>query len=314
LKIGNLEVYGVIYKITNKVNGKVYIGQTTIGFDKRYSNNLNNTHNRHLKYAIKKYGLNSFVTNKCMDVAFSKIELDIKEQSYINIYDSTNKMYGYNSESGGSNGKPSVEARKLMSISQKERFKTCVVWNKGIPMTDEMKKRMSKIRKGVPSPRKGIPLYHKRGENHQSSKKIICLNTLETFVNMRVASRIYNIEYKNIYKCCIGERNACGEIDNIGMVWMYYDDFIRLSKDEIKEKLNNAKNYKTYKPIKIINLDTKKIFNTIRDGARYYNIDSSSLAKVCKGVLKTCGGYKWMYYDKYLKLHNLDITNKNIAI
>ena len=29
LKIGNLETYGIIYKIENLVNGKVYIGQTT---------------------------------------------------------------------------------------------------------------------------------------------------------------------------------------------------------------------------------------------------------------------------------------------
>lgn len=29
IKIGNLEVYGIIYKIENLVNHKVYIGQTT---------------------------------------------------------------------------------------------------------------------------------------------------------------------------------------------------------------------------------------------------------------------------------------------
>nr|DAX85667.1 MAG TPA: intron associated endonuclease [Caudoviricetes sp.] len=33
MKVGNLEVYGIIYKITNKVNGKVYIGQTAQKMD-----------------------------------------------------------------------------------------------------------------------------------------------------------------------------------------------------------------------------------------------------------------------------------------
>lgn len=36
MKIGNLNVYGVIYKITNKINDKVYIGQTIDGFKVRY--------------------------------------------------------------------------------------------------------------------------------------------------------------------------------------------------------------------------------------------------------------------------------------
>lgn len=36
MKIGNIEVYGIIYKITNTINGKCYIGQTTIGIDKKF--------------------------------------------------------------------------------------------------------------------------------------------------------------------------------------------------------------------------------------------------------------------------------------
>ena len=33
MKIGNLKIYGIIYKIQNKINNKVYIGQTISGFD-----------------------------------------------------------------------------------------------------------------------------------------------------------------------------------------------------------------------------------------------------------------------------------------
>lgn len=73
MKVGNLEVYGVIYKITNKVNGRCYIGQTILGFDRRYHYNLyKNTSNIHLKYAIEKYGFENFYVNKVFDVAFSK--------------------------------------------------------------------------------------------------------------------------------------------------------------------------------------------------------------------------------------------------
>lgn len=45
MKLGKLEVYGVIYKITNTINNKVYIGQTTQnkGFDRRYKHRKKNT-------------------------------------------------------------------------------------------------------------------------------------------------------------------------------------------------------------------------------------------------------------------------------
>lgn len=39
MKIGNIEAYGIIYKIENLINKKVYIGQTTRnnGFKGRYN-------------------------------------------------------------------------------------------------------------------------------------------------------------------------------------------------------------------------------------------------------------------------------------
>ena len=81
--------YGIIYKITNKLNNKVYIGQTTrkLGFDRRYSYNLyRNTKNAHLKSSIDKYGIDNFEINKMFDVAYSKEELDEKEKYWIKYY------------------------------------------------------------------------------------------------------------------------------------------------------------------------------------------------------------------------------------
>jgi len=104
MKIGNLEVYGIIYKITNIINDKVYIGQTTRenGFDGRYyckgkgiervykyhknSKERFDDYNEHLLNSIEKYGFNSFEVNEIFDIAFSKEELNIKEKCSVLLY------------------------------------------------------------------------------------------------------------------------------------------------------------------------------------------------------------------------------------
>ena len=51
---------GIIYAIVNKVNGKVYIGQTTRSFYNRYGDSYrwwNSTSNDYLKKSASKHGL-----------------------------------------------------------------------------------------------------------------------------------------------------------------------------------------------------------------------------------------------------------------
>ena len=74
------EIYGIIYLIKNKINNKIYIGQTTQdgGFDRRYhtKDGIKDTHNEHLRNSINKYGIENFYINKEFDIAYSKEELD----------------------------------------------------------------------------------------------------------------------------------------------------------------------------------------------------------------------------------------------
>lgn len=47
--------------------------------------------------------------------------------------------------------------------------------------------------------------------------------------------------------------------------------------------------------LKIKCVETNKIYESIRAAAKEMNLDNSSIAKACKGKLKTCGGYHWRY-------------------
>lgn len=116
-----LEVYGIIYKITNKINGKIYIGQTINSIEYRFSQHSRSV-NRNVKVhsvitkAIKKHGAENFSIEK-IDEAFTKIELDEKEIRYINELNSI-VPNGYNLAYGGSKGIPSDESKLKMSIAQ----------------------------------------------------------------------------------------------------------------------------------------------------------------------------------------------------
>lgn len=97
---------GFIYKVTNKVNSKVYIGQTIQTVQERWyrhcgkSGLSDSEMNTHFKRAILKYGKESFSIEILEEVDSSK--LDEREKYYINLYDSYNN--GYNSTLGGQNG------------------------------------------------------------------------------------------------------------------------------------------------------------------------------------------------------------------
>ena len=97
----NKEIYGYIYMIRNKVNGKIYIGKTVNSFDVRYCYDIvKNTHNKHLKRAFEKYGIENFDIKPQFDVAYSNDELLDLEDMYICMYDCIKK--GYNDRRSGS--------------------------------------------------------------------------------------------------------------------------------------------------------------------------------------------------------------------
>ena len=88
-----------IYKVTNKINGKVYIGQS-VDIGRRWCEHMNAKDDIYFHKAIQKYGVDNFiweVIEKC-----KKSELDERESYWIEYYDSFNK--GYNCTKGGDVG------------------------------------------------------------------------------------------------------------------------------------------------------------------------------------------------------------------
>lgn len=92
------EIICGIYCITNKINGKKYIGQSVDIFT-RWKQERSGRVNKYLRSAFKKYGLHNFdfsIIKKC-----KFYELDSFEKYYIKKVQSNNSKYGYNLTVGG---------------------------------------------------------------------------------------------------------------------------------------------------------------------------------------------------------------------
>ena len=111
----------IVYKATNLINNKVYIGQTIYDLNSRRKSHTKQSSlkngNNYFKNAINKYGVDEFkweVIRICNNVN----ELNVWEQYYILYYNSIND--GYNLQSGGLNYIASESTKEKQSKSQEK--------------------------------------------------------------------------------------------------------------------------------------------------------------------------------------------------
>ena len=141
----------IIYKITNKINQKVYIGQTIRTLEERFLEHKRAKKDFHLHNAMRKYGEENFIA-EIIDTATSRDELNEKEIYWINYYKSD--IDGYNMKPGGSYNPMNVEKIK---ISHDEKMHSLEVRTKisetmkkhfaENPVSDDTRRKLSEYRK-----------------------------------------------------------------------------------------------------------------------------------------------------------------------
>lgn len=92
-------MYGYIYKTTNTINGKIYIGQHKAeSFSLYYKGS-----GKIIQEAFNKYGKSNF-TVELIKICLNKEELDYYEKYYIQKFNSQDLNIGYNISYGGNDG------------------------------------------------------------------------------------------------------------------------------------------------------------------------------------------------------------------
>lgn len=176
-----MKVVGIIYRFTNIVNGKSYIGKTTKSLSRRKTEHFSFDNPRtYFQFAIKKYGKDSF---KCdiLKECFSEIELNESEIFYINFFKTSDINFGYNMTKGGDGfayGKlnpvhrPDVKSKIIEKLKSNNGSFRKEVRDKisksltGKKLTAEHKNRISKGLQGHEG---------SKGENNPKSKKWIVI-------------------------------------------------------------------------------------------------------------------------------------------
>lgn len=154
----DLRPYGEIYTLTCLVTGKLYVGQTTVGVMKRWSDHiLGAAKHACLGQAIVKYGRDAFQV-AVVDTATDQSDLDAKEVMWI-AHLNTMAPNGYNLTEGGTNGgggRRSQETRERMrqarlgkKLTPEAKLKVGLA-SKGRKFSPEVRKRLSEMRTGVP--------------------------------------------------------------------------------------------------------------------------------------------------------------------
>lgn len=139
-----------VYKISNNINGKVYIGITSSSIEQRYKwhvRDCKNGVNKKLYHAMRKYGIDNFKI-ELIESADDAI-IDKREEFYIKLYDSFSNGYNASPVSHGIR-QHNETTKKRMSEKAKGRKQSKDTLNKkSIAMknfwkdNDELKKQYS---------------------------------------------------------------------------------------------------------------------------------------------------------------------------
>lgn len=280
-----------IYKITNILNGKIYVGSAIDFVSRRYKHlhklRKNKHENRKLQNAYNKYGEKNFNFDILEEVSDSKYLISV-EQIFIDLL---NPFYNIckiaSSRLGVKATDETKEKQRLAKLNQTEETRNQIsntLKSKGIKKTQSEKDNISAKLKG-----------RKNTEEHNFNIK----KGLIEYCKNRTDSHKYNL-----LKAHLGNKHFSGKIVT----------------ENHKNKIS-SKNKELWIERKLYGINGKKInqfdlngtfiktWNYIIDAARELKIKSSGISATCRGKYKSSGGFIWKY-ESYKGLVEFNSTNK----
>lgn len=303
-----------IYKHTNKINGKCYIGMTNQKPEKRWGKNGYNYLKRTKKdtyyqpkfaHALLKYSWNNF-EHEILFENLTQEEAKQKECELIEYYNSIEN--GYNIEAGGNYIVCAIEkpvkqytkdglfvreyesqkkAAELLGINRSDIGSCCNNINKTAAnyiwrfSSDELTEEHllwcndnGRLDSCVP-----VCQYSMDG------------NLIAEYPGMLIAARATNANHANIFSCCVGNKRSCK-----GYIWRYADE--PLTQEHL-EWCNTPRNEHMQRSVSQYTKQGVFIYTylSIKDASLKTGVHHTNIAACCRNEMKTAGNFLWRYTE-----------------
>lgn len=208
-----------VYKHTNLINNKVYVGITKQKVADRWGKDGSNYKNSpHFWQAIQQYGWNNF-SHEIIQEDLTKEQACLLEKELIKKFNSQNSDYGYNITEGGDCPSMTEETKEKISKAMmgnknglgkpcsKEKAKKISETQKGRQFTEEHKQKLSLAKKGShhKSPSEET---RKKISDSKKKKPVYCEELNKIFPSIQECARELNIEATSICAVCKGKHKT----------------------------------------------------------------------------------------------------------
>lgn len=290
---GGIKMSCGIYKIENKINGKIYIGQS-IEIERRWQKHLVANDDFVIHRALKKYGKENFdfsIIEEC-----NSLELNNKEKYWIDYYNSLIPN-GYNMIPGGAQELGLAKGKPVQQYDLKGNFIA------EYPSAHQADYATGINYSSICACCRGEKLYTKQYQWKylNSEKKIIDIsqdikvqsetpiwqydlneNFIREYKNFNEAAMSISSSKSALCNCLKGKSSSCA-----GYKWSYANSPI-LKRS--KKSWNGKKIGQFDKENNLI-----EIYNSAVEAYQKTGISNTSIGKVCNGKAKTAGDFIWKF-------------------
>jgi len=211
----------IVYLVTNRVNGKRYVGKTKRDLDRRWYEHVTHSHGGSeamaLYRAIRKHGPDAFDLS-VLEECDTEEQLDEAEKRWIRELGTFGREYNMTEGGDGLKGyRHTEETKRRMSESRKGSRNHFYgkKWGRQGPLTEEIKEKLRQAHLG---------LRHTEASRGKISEvqyvRVVQSdaegNPLATYLSLKDAEVITGIKFQNISRACRFSHRTAG-----GYRWQY---------------------------------------------------------------------------------------------